>query len=180
MNTRALTSSPFGAVVTAPGVQADTRTQTGLSVTAHLDRRQYPTGAEPTPEQLQSLRLKPHEVLPLSRQSTYRLVCGCGRRAGEDVVRPSPRDGRLGVRWIAVTQNLDRETDGHRGGRTGRGAVCGTHAWVGGGLPVEHPASGGSGGGRPGAGGEPASIHAVPVRVRRIHVRRPLSHDAAR
>ena len=41
-----------------------TRTQTGLSVTAHLDRRHYPTGTEPTPEQLQSLRLKPHEVLP--------------------------------------------------------------------------------------------------------------------
>jgi hypothetical protein len=41
-----------------------TRTHTGLSVTAHLDRRQYPTGIEPTPQQLQSLRLKPHEVLP--------------------------------------------------------------------------------------------------------------------
>jgi hypothetical protein len=26
--------------------------------------RQYPAGTEPTPEQLQSLRLKPHEVLP--------------------------------------------------------------------------------------------------------------------
>jgi hypothetical protein len=35
-----------------------------LSVTAQLDRRNYPTGTEPTPEQLQSLRLKPHEVLP--------------------------------------------------------------------------------------------------------------------
>jgi hypothetical protein len=33
-----------------------TRTQTGLSVTAQLDRRNYPTGTEPTPEQLQSLR----------------------------------------------------------------------------------------------------------------------------
>ena len=41
-----------------------TRTQTGLSVTAHLDRRYYPTGTEPTPKQLQALRLKPHEVLP--------------------------------------------------------------------------------------------------------------------
>jgi Rhodopirellula transposase DDE domain len=41
-----------------------TRTQTGLSVTAHLDRRHYPTGTEPTPEQLQSLRLRSHEVLP--------------------------------------------------------------------------------------------------------------------
>ena len=41
-----------------------TRTQTGLSVTAHLDRRHYPTGTEPTPEQLQALPLKPHEVLP--------------------------------------------------------------------------------------------------------------------
>ena len=41
-----------------------TRTQTGLSVTAHLDRRYYPTGTEPTPQQLQALRLKPHQVLP--------------------------------------------------------------------------------------------------------------------
>lgn len=41
-----------------------TKTQTGLSVTAHLDRRHYPVGTEPTSEQLQSLRLKPHEVLP--------------------------------------------------------------------------------------------------------------------
>ena len=41
-----------------------TRTQTGLSVTAHLDRRYYATGTEPTPEQLQALRLKPHDVLP--------------------------------------------------------------------------------------------------------------------
>jgi Rhodopirellula transposase DDE domain len=41
-----------------------TKTQTGLSVTAHLDRRNYPTGAEPTPEQLQALRIKPHEILP--------------------------------------------------------------------------------------------------------------------
>ena len=35
-----------------------------LSVTAHLDRRNCPTGTEPTPEQLQALRLKPHEVQP--------------------------------------------------------------------------------------------------------------------
>ena len=41
-----------------------TKTQTGLSVTAHLDRRFYPTGTEPTPEQLQALRIRPHEVLP--------------------------------------------------------------------------------------------------------------------
>ena len=41
-----------------------TRTDTGLSFTAQLDRRNYPTGTEPTPEQLQSLRLKPHAVLP--------------------------------------------------------------------------------------------------------------------
>jgi hypothetical protein len=41
-----------------------TRTQTGLAVTAHLDRRHYPTGVEPTPKQLQALRLQPGEVLP--------------------------------------------------------------------------------------------------------------------
>lgn len=41
-----------------------TRTQSGLSVTAHLDRRHYPTGVEPAPEQLQALRLQPAEILP--------------------------------------------------------------------------------------------------------------------
>ena len=41
-----------------------TRTATGLSVTAHLDRHHYPTGLEPTVEQLRALRLKPHDVLP--------------------------------------------------------------------------------------------------------------------
>jgi len=41
-----------------------TRTQTGLSVNAHLDRRHYPTGTKPTPEQLQALGIKPHEILP--------------------------------------------------------------------------------------------------------------------
>ena len=41
-----------------------TRTQTGLAVTAHLDRRHYQTGVEPTPEQLQALCLQPGEVLP--------------------------------------------------------------------------------------------------------------------
>jgi len=35
-----------------------------LSVAAHLDRRYYPIGTQPTPEQLQALRLKPHDVLP--------------------------------------------------------------------------------------------------------------------
>src|SRR6266498_5579180 len=41
-----------------------TRTQTGLAVTAYLDRRHYQTGIEPTPEQLQGLRLQLGEVLP--------------------------------------------------------------------------------------------------------------------
>jgi len=41
-----------------------TRTETGLSVTAHLDRRHYPTGVEPTVAQLRKLRLQPHDVLP--------------------------------------------------------------------------------------------------------------------
>ena len=41
-----------------------TSTQTGLSVTAQLDRRLYPTGIEPTPQQLQALRLQPHQILP--------------------------------------------------------------------------------------------------------------------
>ena len=41
-----------------------TRTQTGLSVSAHLDRRHYPTGTQPTPAQMHALRIKPHELLP--------------------------------------------------------------------------------------------------------------------
>lgn len=41
-----------------------TRTQTGLAVTAHLDRRHYQTGVEPTPEQLRGLRLQPGEAIP--------------------------------------------------------------------------------------------------------------------
>ena len=41
-----------------------TRTQTGLTVTAHLDRRHYQTGMKPTPEQQQALRIQPGEVLP--------------------------------------------------------------------------------------------------------------------
>jgi len=41
-----------------------TKTKTGLAVTAHLDRHNYPTGIAPTPEQLQVLKVKPHEILP--------------------------------------------------------------------------------------------------------------------
>lgn len=41
-----------------------TQTQTGLTVTAYLDRRNYPCGLKPTPEQIASLRLHPHETLP--------------------------------------------------------------------------------------------------------------------
>ena len=41
-----------------------TTTQTGLKVTAHLDRRFYPIGLKPSPEELASLRLHRHEVLP--------------------------------------------------------------------------------------------------------------------
>jgi hypothetical protein len=41
-----------------------TRTQSGMSVSAHLDRQHYLTGTVPTPEQLQALRIKPHQILP--------------------------------------------------------------------------------------------------------------------
>lgn len=41
-----------------------TRTQTGLCVTAYLHRRYYPCGVKPTPQQLASLRVQPHEILP--------------------------------------------------------------------------------------------------------------------
>lgn len=41
-----------------------TQTQTGLRVSAYLDRRSYLCGLKPTPEQLASLRLQRHEILP--------------------------------------------------------------------------------------------------------------------
>jgi hypothetical protein len=41
-----------------------TKTQSGLTVTAYLDRRDYPCGLKPTPKQIASLRLQRHETLP--------------------------------------------------------------------------------------------------------------------
>ncbi len=41
-----------------------TKTSTGLKVTAYLYRRKYPCGLKPTPEEIASLRLSPHETLP--------------------------------------------------------------------------------------------------------------------
>jgi hypothetical protein len=41
-----------------------TKTRTGLKVTAYLDRRNYPCGLKPTPEEIASLRLRRHETLP--------------------------------------------------------------------------------------------------------------------
>jgi hypothetical protein len=41
-----------------------TRTASGLAITAHLDRRHYPTGVEPTPDQLEAVRLQPGDILP--------------------------------------------------------------------------------------------------------------------
>ena len=41
-----------------------TKTQTGLQVTAYLDRRHYPCGLKPTADQIASLRLQRHETLP--------------------------------------------------------------------------------------------------------------------
>lgn len=41
-----------------------TRSQTGLRVSACLDRRNYPCGLKPTPDQLASLRLHRHDTLP--------------------------------------------------------------------------------------------------------------------
>jgi len=41
-----------------------TQTQTGLRVTTYLDRRHYPCGLKPMPDQIASLRLQRHETLP--------------------------------------------------------------------------------------------------------------------
>jgi hypothetical protein len=41
-----------------------TSTQTGLVVTAYLDRKQYPTGLKPNPRLISSLRLKHSNTLP--------------------------------------------------------------------------------------------------------------------
>ncbi len=41
-----------------------TRTQTGLAVTAYLDRKNYPTGLKPPPQLISSLHLRPSKLLP--------------------------------------------------------------------------------------------------------------------
>ena len=41
-----------------------TKTHTGLTVTAYLDRRQYPCGLKPSRQQVASLQLQRHEILP--------------------------------------------------------------------------------------------------------------------
>jgi hypothetical protein len=41
-----------------------TKTKTGLSVSAYLDRRKYLTGLTPTPQQMAGLRIKTAETLP--------------------------------------------------------------------------------------------------------------------
>jgi hypothetical protein len=41
-----------------------TKTQTGLQVTAYLDRGHYSCGFKHTPEKLASLRLQRHQTLP--------------------------------------------------------------------------------------------------------------------
>ena len=42
----------------------NTCTRTGLTVSAYLDRKQYPTGTSPDPDQLRRLSLKRHSMLP--------------------------------------------------------------------------------------------------------------------
>jgi len=46
------------------GFLRNTRTKTGLRVTAYLDRKQYPTGLKPNRQLISSLALKPDRVLP--------------------------------------------------------------------------------------------------------------------
>lgn len=46
------------------GFLRTTKTQTGLSVTAYLDRAEYPTGLKPDQQQIASLRLTPAKTLP--------------------------------------------------------------------------------------------------------------------
>ena len=41
-----------------------TRTETGLAVTAHLDRTHYPTQVNPDAKELRRLRLRAHRTLP--------------------------------------------------------------------------------------------------------------------
>ena len=41
-----------------------TTTQTGLKVTAYLDRHHYPCGLKPSPDEIASLKLRAHDTLP--------------------------------------------------------------------------------------------------------------------
>ena len=51
-----------------------TKTQTGLTVTAYLDRRQYPCGLKPTPQQVASLRLQRHPSIVHHPNRPLRIV----------------------------------------------------------------------------------------------------------
>jgi hypothetical protein len=46
------------------GLIRNTRTKTGLAVTAYLDRAEYPTGLKPDPQLISSLALTPGRLLP--------------------------------------------------------------------------------------------------------------------
>ena len=46
------------------GFIRNTRTKTGLAVTAYLDRAEYPKGLKPDPQLISSLALKPGRLLP--------------------------------------------------------------------------------------------------------------------
>jgi hypothetical protein len=46
------------------GFIRSTSTKTGLSVTAYLDRAEYPTGLKPHRQFISSLALKPDKTLP--------------------------------------------------------------------------------------------------------------------
>jgi hypothetical protein len=42
----------------------NTSTRTGLVVSAYLDRKHYPTGISPEPDEIRRLRIKRHHTLP--------------------------------------------------------------------------------------------------------------------
>jgi hypothetical protein len=55
---------PLDSLSEDPQLHPAADTETGLRVSAHLDRRYYAAGFEPIAEELSHLRLYPHQILP--------------------------------------------------------------------------------------------------------------------
>jgi hypothetical protein len=72
-----------------------TTTHTGLQVTAYLDRRYYPCGVKPTPDQIAALQLEHHQTLPEWNYTIYNQRL-CLRRSKTGLLHGGHQHGAFG------------------------------------------------------------------------------------